>query len=172
MSEQPQPIAPQPVADEPTADNDNAAETGESTPVEPGETDTATPAQGNNGSAPPPAAAPSNTRPTPSGATPVAPAPVIVRQPASPDVLVRAEKPFKFDAVEARSSLRRLADEEEAAAEIARNRAAEVQKDRILRGLLDAIANTDPAVVKNTLLNETDAEEPKTSLVETYYAQA
>lgn len=131
-------------------------------PVEDGTTGSSAPVQGNNGSVPQPAAP----------STSVASAPVAVRPPTSPDRPVRTEKTFQIDAVETRSALRRLADEEEAAADVARSRAAEVQKDRILRGLLDAIVNTDPAVTKSTLLADTETEEPQASLVETYYAEA
>ncbi|MBB3947145.1 hypothetical protein GGQ73_003111 [Rhizobium skierniewicense] len=160
--EKSQPTDSEPVADEPTASNDNDAEAGKSMPVENGTAGSSAPIQGTNGSVPQ----------TASPSTPVASAPVAVRRPVSSDGPVRTERPFQFDAVETRSSLRRLADEEQAAADAARNHAAEVQKNRILRGLLDAIANTDPAVTKSTLLADTDTQEPKPSLVETYYAQA
>ncbi|WP_320199295.1 hypothetical protein RMR16_003250 [Agrobacterium sp. rho-13.3] len=62
------------------------------------------------------------------------------------------------DAVSARASLR--------------SSAAEVQKDRIIRGLLDAIVSSDKTVEGRELLKDDDAEATKPSLVEKYYAEA
>jgi heme-binding NEAT domain protein len=128
------------------------------------------PAANNGNSAAQPAPA-SPSQPSPSNTTtPVASNPS--KQVSAAETVHRATSTSASSAVEARASLRRSATEEETAIEADRSRAAKIQKDRIIRGLLDAIVNTDKVTTSRTLLGDDDAEATKPSLVEKYYAEA
>ncbi|MGV1917483.1 hypothetical protein, partial [Rhizobium sp. 22-785-1] len=94
---------------------------------------------------------------------------VPARRPATAALYDKAEDVYGVDIIKSRSSQRALAAQEDAAETAAYNRAVEVQRDRILRGLIDAM---NPSTGQSNLLSHDSKEEPKQSLIEVYYAQA